>query len=165
MTTVTPERVTELARKHYATCDDPLWLSDLGNMLKDPANDDEPSFGEHGTLSGVIRAAGEGNLQLVRHEKIKARIAVTVPEKRSIVERQVNFLETPQSELSYIEQLPRAMLVAFCHRSADEMYLRVSPPFRYHKGQLSDTEDKDRFIRVDPEFRRPGLDIEFCQMV
>jgi len=157
MNRVTPEQIIAIAKEHYSKNDKPLWLSDVGVALR--TDDSRPDFGDYKTLQGVIKGAGEGNLQIVRHPEIAARIAVVTPEKRSVVEAQVVGSPLVATETSYIDQLPRAMLIAFCHRNVeDDIYLRSEPPIRYHKGAVAG-DDQSKYILIEPKFRRPGLDI------
>ncbi|WP_430253206.1 hypothetical protein [Neorhizobium sp. DAR64872/K0K18] len=151
MTVETLSILVDAVTRRYENNRSPLYLSALGQLLK---QDRELVIKQFGSLSKAVDAAGPNKLEMINRSHPGAIVVVT-PAVRDEVQSVLESLAT-----SKFDALPAPLQIAFCLRTeaGQSVAVKVSPPMRYLR--LESTEPVPAgFIAVDGVYRSPGLDL------
>lgn len=149
---MTPEDIQSRVERHYASSDDVLLLSDLGEELRDAGL--WPIEGEPRQLGEVVAALAP-KVSLVRDPEAKAYVVVVPAGREDLAEKAIE----RRHKLLLIRKLPRSVLLAFCADVVDnaEVFLDTESP---HKYVVGDRPEGQSFVLVEPEYRVPGLYVD-----
>jgi len=152
MTQHLTEKLTAFVTSYY---DDrkngPLYLSKLGQLLKD---DRQPLIEAFGSLGDAVKEAG---LELVARPGTSGAMAVATAEVRGRIEHQFAIATTPNAASNF-SRLPFPLQIAFCLKTGAEESVAVtrSYPVRYERVSAG-AAPSTGFILIDDRYRSPGL--------
>jgi hypothetical protein len=150
------EDLAERVRRHYQTTESPLLLADLGVELRNARI--WPVDGDKRPLAHALAEIAPA-LTVLSDPGSKAFVVVTLKGEEDKAHRA--FARRRRERL--LRRLPRAMILAFCAtlEEGSAVYLCKTPPYRYSSGP----DPGAGWWPVEPEFRAPGLFIDFNRSV
>lgn len=143
------EDLVERVRRHYQATDSPLLLAELGVELRKAGA--WPIDGDKRPLARVLEESAS-DLTVLSDPSAKAFVVVTLKGEEDKAHRA--FAARRRERL--LGRLPRPVILAFCAKLEDPVYLRKTPPYRYS----TKPDTADGWWPVDPEFRTPGLFVD-----
>lgn len=145
----TKQAVLELAARHYADSDEPLYLASVGQALR--AQKLWPIEGEGSSLKDWLGGL-KPDLELLQDVDKPARVAIAPPNKAERVRAIIEGLRNAE----LLSTLARPVLLAFCVRGqeASPVFVTRRPPFKY---TLVAPADPQNYHVIPPDLRLPGL--------
>ena len=153
-------KVKTKVRDHYAASGTPLLLAYLDSVIE--KEDAWPTDRGQRSLKQLITETCGPDLQIVFDKRSPAYVAVVTPEVRAEIETKIAERLGEKGTIQVrLEEVARPVLLAFCVSVQNQpVYIRRTRPFRYEVGPVPEDRASE-YILVEPEFRRPGLRIDY----
>ena len=146
----TDKLITDAVTEHYATHDFPLYLAELGKLVRS----NKITMPDGVRFKDYLKSRFHERLFIVQDEENPAKIAIAPPEMEKKVMQQLSGQSSNSIDDSQIDyaRLPFALIAAFCKipPMGTRVYFCIVPPFRY---QTQMQAPDDNYIEIDDQYR------------